>query len=54
MLIDDPTRIQMGETAVGHAARFSWASSAEQLAEVYARTLDGYVPCGAARDAGGN
>ena len=54
MLVDDPTRIQMGETAVAHAARFSWAASAEQLAEVYARTLDGYVPCGAARDAGGN
>ena len=54
LLIDDPTRIQMGETAVGHAARFSWASSAKQLAEVYATTLDGYVPCGATRDAGGN
>ena len=54
LLIDDPTRIQMGETAVGHAARFSWAASAEQLGEVYARTLDGYVPCGAARNAGGN
>ena len=54
LLIDDPTRIQMGETAVGHAARFSWAASAEQLADVYATTLDGYVPCGAARDAGGN
>ena len=54
MLVDDPTRIQMGETAVAHAARFSWASSAKKLAEVYAATLDGYVPCGAARDAGGN
>ena len=54
ILVDDPTRIQMGETAVAHAARFSWASSAKKLAEVYARTLDGYVPCGAARDAGGN
>ena len=54
MLVDDPTRIQMGETAVAHAARFSWAASAEQLVEVYATTLDGYVPCGAARDAGGN
>ena len=54
MLVHDPTRIQMGETAVAHAARFSWAASAEQLVEVYATTLDGYVPCGAARDAGGN
>lgn len=54
MLVDDPTRIQMGETAVEHAGRFSWASSAKKLAEVYARTLDGYVPCGAARDAGGS
>ena len=54
LLIDDPTRIQMGETAVEHAGRFSWAASAEQLAEVYAVTLDGYVPCGAARNAGGN
>ncbi|MBC3179592.1 D-inositol-3-phosphate glycosyltransferase [Corynebacterium lujinxingii] len=54
LLIDDPTRIQMGETAVEHAGRFSWAASAEQLAEVYAATLDGYVPCGAARNAGGN
>ena len=54
MLVDDPTRIQLGETAVEHAGRFSWASSAKKLAEVYARTLDGYVPCGAARDAGGS
>ena len=26
----------MGETAVAHAATFSWAASAEQLEDVYA------------------
>ena len=28
-------RIAMGEAAVAHAARFSWASSAAALAEIY-------------------
>lgn len=36
LLDDDPLRIAMGEKAVEHAAAFSWAASAEQLAGVYA------------------
>ena len=35
LLDDDPMRIAMGEAAVAHAARFSWASSAAALAEIY-------------------
>ncbi|WP_033399687.1 D-inositol-3-phosphate glycosyltransferase [Corynebacterium massiliense] len=36
LLDDDDLRIGMGETAVAHAATFSWAASAEQLEDVYA------------------
>ena len=53
LLIDDPTRIHMGEQAVAHAKAFSWSASAEKLLGVYADTLNGYVPGGFARDAGG-
>ncbi len=53
LLIDDETRIRMGESAVAHAKAFSWSASAEQLLSVYAGTLDGYVPGEATRDAGG-
>lgn len=54
LLIDDSTRIHMGESAVRHAARFSWAASADQLAGVYKQALDGYDPCEAPRIPGGN
>ena len=53
LLIDDPTRIHMGEQAVAHAKAFSWSASAEKLLGVYADTLNGYVPGEATRDAGG-
>lgn len=53
LLIDDPTRIHMGEQAVAHAKAFSWSASASKLIEVYTDTLHGYVPGEAARDAGG-
>ena len=53
LLIDDPTRIHMGEQAVAHAKAFSWAASADKLLEVYTDTLNSYVPGVAARDAGG-
>lgn len=53
LLIDDPTRIHMGEQAVSHAKAFSWAASADKLIEVYTDTLSGYVPGEATRDAGG-
>ena len=53
LLIDDPTRIHMGEQAVSHAKAFSWAASADKLLEVYTDTLNGYVPGEATRDAGG-
>lgn len=53
LLIDDPTRIHMGEQAVSHAKAFSWAASADKLLEVYTDTLNNYVPGVAARDAGG-
>ena len=53
LLIDDPTRIHMGEQAVAHAKAFSWSASASKLIEVYTDTLNGYVPGVAARDAGG-
>lgn len=39
LLDDDERRIAMGEAAVGHAARFSWAASAEHLEAVYERAL---------------
>ena len=53
LLIDDPTRIHMGEQAVAHAKAFSWSASAEKLLGVYTDTLNSYVPGVAARDAGG-
>ena len=53
LLIDDPARVRMGEQAVAHARAFSWSASAEKLLEVYADTLDGYVPGVATRNAGG-
>ena len=53
LLIDDPTRIHMGEQAVAHAKVFSWSASASRLIEVYTDTLNSYVPGVAARDAGG-
>ena len=53
LLIDDPTRIHMGEQAVAHAKAFSWSASASKLIQVYTDTLNSYVPGVAARDAGG-
>ena len=53
LLIDDPTRIHMGEQAVAHAKAFSWSASAEKLLGVYTDTLNSYVPGVATRDAGG-
>ena len=53
LLIDDASRIHMGEQAVAHARAFSWSASAEKLLEVYADTLDGYIPGVATRNAGG-
>ncbi|APT81738.1 D-inositol-3-phosphate glycosyltransferase [Corynebacterium ammoniagenes] len=35
LLDDDQRRITMGEEAVRHAAKFSWAASAQQLLKVY-------------------
>ncbi|WIM71227.1 D-inositol-3-phosphate glycosyltransferase [Corynebacterium suedekumii] len=39
LLDDDDTRIRMAEEAVGHAANFSWASTAARLASVYAEAV---------------
>lgn len=39
LLDDDARRSAMGEAAVGHAARFSWAGAAERLESVYERAL---------------
>ena len=35
LLDDDERRIHMGEQAVEHAAKFSWAASAQELLKVY-------------------
>lgn len=39
LLDDDATRIRMGEHAVSHAARFSWAASAKRAEETYRKAL---------------
>ncbi len=39
LLDDDDTRMRMSQDAVSHAARFSWASSANRLAEIYSEVL---------------
>lgn len=39
LLDDDDTRIRMAEEAVGHAANFSWSSTAARLASVYAEAV---------------
>lgn len=39
LLDDDDRRIAMGEAAVGHAAKFSWAASAKDLLQVYDEAL---------------
>lgn len=44
LLDDDDTRIRMGEDAVAHAANFSWARTAEQLAVVYSEALSLELP----------
>ncbi|MGP6174784.1 D-inositol-3-phosphate glycosyltransferase [Corynebacterium sp. A21] len=44
LLDDDDTRIRMGEDAVAHAANFSWAKTAEQLASVYSEALSIELP----------
>ncbi|GAB3944647.1 D-inositol-3-phosphate glycosyltransferase [Corynebacterium tapiri] len=47
LLDDDPRRIAMGEAAAEHAKTFSWASSAERLAELYERVMQREVnDCG--------
>lgn len=43
LLDDDATRIRMGEDAVRHAARFSWAASASTLAGIYSDVLSTWV-----------
>lgn len=53
LLTDDSLRLTMAAAAVGHAATFSWAASAEKLREVYAATLDGFVPGTEDRQPGG-
>lgn len=53
LLDDDDRRIAMGEAAVGHAEKFSWAASAERLREVYDRARSLEVPECNARRAGG-
>ncbi|AWB83277.1 D-inositol-3-phosphate glycosyltransferase [Corynebacterium liangguodongii] len=47
---DDERRIVMGEAAVGHAARFSWAASAAALGRVYDATVASFVPGGVPRE----
>ncbi|HCG46763.1 D-inositol-3-phosphate glycosyltransferase [Corynebacterium flavescens] len=44
LLDDDDTRIAMGEAAVHHAARFSWAASASLLRDIYQQALAIEVP----------
>lgn len=53
LLDDDNRRILMGEAAVGHAEKFSWAASAERLHEVYERARGLEIPDCHARRAGG-
>ena len=53
LLDDDPLRISMGEAAVGHAAKFSWAESARVLKDIYEEALAIEVPdCHARRATG--
>lgn len=53
LLIDDQLRITMGRTATAHAAKFSWAASAQRLVEVYDATLSGFQPGQATRQPAG-
>ena len=53
LLADDSLRITMGRTATGHAAKFSWAASAQRLIEVYEETLSGFEPGQATRQPAG-
>ncbi len=50
LLNDDPRRMAMGEAAVSHAARFSWAAAGENLEAVYRTTLASFVPGTQQRD----
>ncbi|WKD56768.1 D-inositol 3-phosphate glycosyltransferase [Corynebacterium capitovis DSM 44611] len=50
LLDDDPRRLAMGRAAAEHARRFSWATSAAKLAQVYDETLASFVPGTAERD----
>ncbi len=53
LLDDDDARVRMAEDAVGHAANFSWSSSASQLASVYSEALSIEIPdCHGRRAAG--
>ena len=53
LLDDDSLRISMGEAAVSHAAKFSWAESASVLAQIYEEALRIEVPdCHARRAIG--
>ncbi|QPK83458.1 D-inositol-3-phosphate glycosyltransferase [Corynebacterium qintianiae] len=50
LLDDDDRRIAMGEAAVAHAGRFSWAVSAAALSRVYEETLSTFVPGSSERE----
>ena len=50
LLDDNPRRMAMGEAAVAHAARFSWAAAGENLESVYRDTLADFVPGTQRRD----
>lgn len=53
LLDDDAKRTAMGEAAVGHAAKFSWAGAAARLESVYRRALTTQPRGGHQRQAGG-
>ncbi|MDK6260445.1 D-inositol-3-phosphate glycosyltransferase [Corynebacterium frankenforstense] len=53
LLDDDERRIRMGEAAVGHAAEFSWAASADALLDVYRPLVNRGVPDCQERNAAG-
>ncbi|MDY5786038.1 MULTISPECIES: D-inositol-3-phosphate glycosyltransferase [unclassified Corynebacterium] len=50
LLVDDTRRIAMGQAAVAHAARFSWAAAAERLESIYSDTVEHYAPGNNERD----
>lgn len=53
LLDDDARRSAMGEAAVSHAARFSWAGAAQRLESVYGRALSEELSGCHQRNAGG-